>query len=78
MVNQYQKTIFQGKHITRGKKDHFMRMENTLVAARGGGWAKCMKRVKSTTSGYKINKSWDVMYNMVTILNNTVSIFESC
>ena len=55
-----------------------MRMENTLVAARGGGWAKCMKRVKSTTSGYKINKSWDVMYNMVTILNNTVSIFESC
>lgn len=28
---------------------------------------------KAHTSGYKINKSWDGMYHMVTIANNTVS-----
>ena len=27
---------------------------------------------KVQTSSYKINKSWDVMYSVVTIVNNTV------
>ena len=27
---------------------------------------------KCTTSSYKINISWDVIYNMVTIVNNTL------
>ena len=28
VVNQYQKAIFQGKHITRGKRDHFKKTES--------------------------------------------------
>ena len=27
---------------------------------------------KVQTSSYKVNKSWDVIYSMVTIVNNTV------
>ena len=52
-----------------------MDMENRLVVARGRGWRVgkvgegCQK---VQTSRYKINKSWDVMYSMVTIVNTAV------
>lgn len=34
-----------------------------------GGWAKW---TKVQTSRYKINKSWDEMYSMMTIVNNMI------
>ena len=33
---------------------------------------------KVQTNSYKINKYWDVMYNMINIINITVCCYESC
>ena len=45
------------------------------MVARGEGWgmgkmAKDGKKIQ--TSRYKINKSWDIMYSMVSKVNNIV------
>lgn len=38
----------------------------------GGGGEMGEVGQKIKTSDYKINKSWDVIYNIVTVVNNTV------
>jgi len=40
--------------------------------------AKIWKQSKAQTSSYKISKSWNVLYNMVTIVNNTVLCIIMC
>ena len=37
-----------------------------------GGWVKWMKGIKRYKSSYKINKSWDRIHRMETIVNNMV------
>ena len=33
---------------------------------------------KAQTPSYKKSKSWDVMYNMMTVVHPSICIFESC
>ena len=59
----------------KNKQARVIDSENRLVVARirgrGYGWNRWRSQ-KLKMSCYKINKSWDVRYSMVTIVNNTV------
>ena len=60
----------ESKKENKNLKTKLKDTENRFVVARrrGWGWAKWVKGVKS----HKINKSWEVIYSTVTIVNNTV------
>ena len=46
--------------------------ENRLVVGKKGVGKMGEEGQKVPTSSYKINKPWDVLYSMGTIINNTV------
>lgn len=62
--------------IQRGKKkDELIDTGNKSVVARGEGWGvggmdEVGQRVQTTS--YQINKPWDVLYSMVTVVNDNV------
>lgn len=62
------------------QKPKLIDTENKLLVARGEeeqGVGEMGERYRNAQiSGFKVNKSWDVMYSVVTLLNNTVLILK--
>ena len=67
----YDPTYMESKNKIRKPSSQ---IENKFVVVREGfwgGWVKGIKGVIGTNFQLKINKSWDVVYSMVTVVSNT-------